>query len=177
VRVGWGEFRTPSVTQPARTAHHTRALAGHAPSVNAESARTADIRQVSRTRDLEESIAELADRQHGVVGRVQLRELGLGEAAIRHRRRLGRLRQLHPGAFTVGHRVVSREGRWMAAVLASGPEAVLSHYSAAALWLIRPNSRTRIDVTVPHRSRSSDLIRRHISPVPPDERTVKEGIR
>ena len=64
----------------------------------------------------------------------------------------------------------------MAAVLASGPGAVLSHWSAAALWMVRPNSRARIDVTVPHRSRSSDRIRRHISQVPDDERTVKDGI-
>jgi very-short-patch-repair endonuclease len=64
----------------------------------------------------------------------------------------------------------------MAAVLASGPEAVLSHWSAAALWGIRPNSRERIDVAVPHRSRSSDLIRRHVSEVPQDERTAEEGI-
>ncbi len=42
--------------------------------------------------------------------------------------------------------------------------------------MIRPNARTRIDVTVPHRSRSSDLIRRHISEVPEDERKVKDGI-
>lgn len=64
----------------------------------------------------------------------------------------------------------------MAAVLASGPDAVLSHWSAAALWMIRPNSRTRIDVTVSHRSRSSALTRRHVSRVPDDERTAKEGI-
>jgi len=64
----------------------------------------------------------------------------------------------------------------MAAVLASGPEAVLSHHSAAALWLIRPSSRTRTDVTAPHRSRSSELIRRHVSPLPADERTVERGI-
>jgi very-short-patch-repair endonuclease len=64
----------------------------------------------------------------------------------------------------------------MAAVLASGPEAVLSHWSAAHLWMIRPNSKARIDVTVPHRSRSSKPIRRHISEVPEDERTVEEGI-
>ncbi|MDQ2631540.1 MAG: endonuclease domain-containing protein [Actinomycetota bacterium] len=64
----------------------------------------------------------------------------------------------------------------MAAVLASGPGAVLSHRSAAALWMIRPTSRTRIDVTVPHRSRSSRAIHRHISQAPPDEQTVKEGI-
>jgi hypothetical protein len=42
--------------------------------------------------------------------------------------------------------------------------------------MIRPNSRTRIDVTVPHRSRSSRPIRRHVSPLPEDERTVEEGI-
>ena len=64
----------------------------------------------------------------------------------------------------------------MAAVLASGPEAVLSHWSAAAHWRIRPSSRTRIDVTVPHVSRSSTPIRRHVSVVPDDERTVKDGI-
>jgi very-short-patch-repair endonuclease len=64
----------------------------------------------------------------------------------------------------------------MAAVLASGPDAVLSHWSAAALWAIRPNSRERVDVTVPRRSRSSDLIRRHVSAVPGDERAVEEGI-
>jgi very-short-patch-repair endonuclease len=64
----------------------------------------------------------------------------------------------------------------MTAVLASGSGAVLSHYSAAALWGLRSTSRTTSDVTVPHRSRSSDLIRRHISEVPPDERTEEEGI-
>jgi very-short-patch-repair endonuclease len=64
----------------------------------------------------------------------------------------------------------------MAAVLASGEGAVLSHWSAAALWMIRPNSRTSIDITVPHRSRSSKLIHRHISTVPDDERTLEEGI-
>ncbi len=42
--------------------------------------------------------------------------------------------------------------------------------------MIRPNSRARIDVTVPHRSRSSKPIRRHISLVPDDERTIEEGI-
>jgi very-short-patch-repair endonuclease len=64
----------------------------------------------------------------------------------------------------------------MAAVLGSGPEAVLSHYSAAALWGIRPTSRMLIDVTIGHRSRSSASIRRHVSQVPTDERGVKAGI-
>jgi very-short-patch-repair endonuclease len=64
----------------------------------------------------------------------------------------------------------------MAAVLASGPDAVLSHWSAAALWMIRPNSRTTIDVTCPHKSRSWDGIKRHHKALPADEVTVEEGI-
>jgi very-short-patch-repair endonuclease len=64
----------------------------------------------------------------------------------------------------------------MAAVLASGPGAVLSHWSAAALWGLRSNARERIDVTVSHRSRSSPDVHRHISQVLTDERTVEEKI-
>ena len=64
----------------------------------------------------------------------------------------------------------------MAAILASGPEAVLSHRSAAALWMIRPTSRSIIDVTDPQKSRSWKGIRRHHKPLPDDEKTVKEGI-
>jgi very-short-patch-repair endonuclease len=124
----------------------------------------------------EAMIAELAERQHGVVARQQLLELGFGRRGIEQRIHSRRLNPLYPGVYAVGHRVIHREGRWMAAVLASGPDAVLSHWSAAALWMIRPNSRTRIDVTVPHRSRSSSAIRRHVSEVPADERTVEEGI-
>jgi very-short-patch-repair endonuclease len=64
----------------------------------------------------------------------------------------------------------------MAAVLASGAEAVLSHWSAAGLWMIRPNSRSVIDVTAPRKSRSWDGIRRHCKALPPDEVTVEGGI-
>jgi predicted transcriptional regulator of viral defense system len=86
------------------------------------------------------------------------------------------LHQLHAGIYLVGHQIVQREGRWMAAVLASGPEAVLSHRSAAALWAIRPNSRSVIDVTTQQKSRSWKGIRRHHSPLPADEVTIREGI-
>jgi very-short-patch-repair endonuclease len=64
----------------------------------------------------------------------------------------------------------------MAAVLASGPEALLSHRTAAALWGLRGYSGGPIHVTVPHKSTSTRQIRRHLSLVPEDERTVEEGI-
>jgi very-short-patch-repair endonuclease len=110
------------------------------------------------------------------VGRRQLISRGWSEEEIDWRICTGRLHRLHAGVYAVGHQVIPRQGRWMAAVLTSGPDAVLSHWSAAHLWMIRPNSRTRIDVTVSHRSRSSKPIRRHISEVPKDERTTKVGI-
>ncbi len=64
----------------------------------------------------------------------------------------------------------------MAAVLASGPDALLSHQTAAALWGLRGDSGRAIHVTVPHKSTSTKRIRRHFSVVPEDERAVEEGI-
>jgi Protein of unknown function (DUF559)/Transcriptional regulator, AbiEi antitoxin len=84
-------------------------------------------------------VAELAARQHGVIARRQLDELGLRRGAIWLRRRNGRIHPVHHGVYAVGHSRLTMRGRWMAAVLAHGPEAVLSHISAAALWnLVRP---------------------------------------
>jgi hypothetical protein len=51
--------------------------------------------------------------------------------------------------YAVGYTVLTVRGRWLAAVLACGPGAVLSHVSAAALWGLRPSSAAVVDVTVP----------------------------
>ncbi len=66
--------------------------------------------------------------------------------------------------------------RWMAAVLASGTGAVLSHRTAAALWGIRDPGSGAIDVTVPRKTRSNGTIRRHFGRFPADECTVEDGI-
>ncbi|MGC1164533.1 MAG: type IV toxin-antitoxin system AbiEi family antitoxin domain-containing protein [Solirubrobacterales bacterium] len=94
-------------------------------------------------------IAKVAARQHGVVSSRQLELAGLGRASIHRRVEAGRLHRVHRGVYAVGHPPVSREARWMAAVLACGEGAVLSHVSAAALWgLLRPVSGF-IHVSVP----------------------------
>ncbi len=64
----------------------------------------------------------------------------------------------------------------MAAVLASGSGAVVSHSVAAALWGIRQAGSGRIDVTVPRSSPSTETIRKHCVCLPRDEVTVVEGI-
>jgi very-short-patch-repair endonuclease len=101
-------------------------------------------------RRIDEEIARLAQRQHGVVATRQLVALGLSTGAVAARATAGRLHRIHRGVYAVGHPVLPRYARWMAAVLAAGAEAALSHASAAALWEIRASGATRIDVSVPN---------------------------
>jgi predicted transcriptional regulator of viral defense system len=61
----------------------------------------------------------------------------------------GRLHRIHLGVYAVGHTVLNRNARYLAAVLAAGDGAVLSHRSAAILWGIHRSDAARIDVTVP----------------------------
>ena len=92
-------------------------------------------------------VLELAGQQHGVVAREQLMALGLGGRAIKHRIARGRLHPVYRGVYAVGRPRVTQFGRWMAAVLSCGPDAVLSHQSAAALWEIGNQGR-RVEVSV-----------------------------
>jgi very-short-patch-repair endonuclease len=100
----------------------------------------------------EQRLAILAARQHGVVSLSQLRQLGWSASGVRTRVAAGRLHRVHGGVYAVGHSVLCAEGRWMAAVLACGPRAVLSHQSAAALWGLRPTARSKIDVIAQRRA-------------------------
>lgn len=100
--------------------------------------------QAQRTRRL----AALASRQHGVVAREQLAELGFSRDAIWRRLSNGSLTALHRGVYAVGHRALTARGQWLAAVLACGPGAVLSHDSAAALLGFCRDRGGAIDVTV-----------------------------
>jgi hypothetical protein len=121
-------------------------------------------------------VSALAQRQHGVIAWRQLRDLGLSKAGIALRMRKGWLHRILPGVYAVGHPIPSPRGWWMAAVLATGPQAVLSHRSAAALWGLRSYSEGAVEVISPHKSTSSRRVRRHHSRLPADEIAVEDGI-
>src|SRR3954470_14554358 len=104
---------------------------------------------MSPRNDTDRQIAEIAAAQHGPIAHRQLRALGLSHEQIAYRLRVGRLGRRHPEAYTVGHPVLTREGRCMAAVLACGEDAVLSHGDAAALWGLVPSHGRLIHVTRP----------------------------
>lgn len=124
---------------------------------------------------MDAAIAELAARQYGVVSRVQLLEIGVTRRAIARRIEAKRLHVLYRGVYAVGHTRLAREGRWLAAVLACGDGAVLSHRSAAALWGIRDYSG-RIEITARHAHRRGRLLVARRSSLEPDECTEHRGI-
>jgi very-short-patch-repair endonuclease len=109
----------------------------------------------SRTTDrIDVAIGTLAARQYGVVSRDQLVSLGATSRQIQRRVSAGRLLPVHRCVFAVGHDAPRREARWMAAVLACGPGALLSHRSAAALWQLIDREGALPDVTAPTRRRT-----------------------
>jgi very-short-patch-repair endonuclease len=128
----------------------------------------------AQRRSADREIGRIAEGQHGVVTKAQLSELGLGDGAIKHRVKLGRLRPVYRGVYTIGHTLLTRNGRWMAAVLACGPRAVLSYRAAAALWGIRGGSP--IEITVPGAKRARPDMRLHRAELPADEITLRYGI-
>lgn len=92
--------------------------------------------------------SRIAGRQHGVVSISQLHAAGLSDDAVLGRVRTGRLHRLHRGVYAVGHRGISRYGRWIAAALACGEGAAVSHRSAAELWGLLPPSGGGVDISL-----------------------------
>jgi len=128
---------------------------------------------------LDARLAVVAARQYGLVTLGQLRSVGVGDTGIRERVRSRRLHRLHRGVYAVGHRELKAEAFWLAAVLACGPGAALSHHAAAAHLNIRRSDAPTIDVTVPARSGrlSRKGIRVHRSGrLAPEDVAAHEGI-
>jgi very-short-patch-repair endonuclease len=91
-------------------------------------------------------IVEIANRQHGLVTREQLRACGLSDAAIARRVRSGHLHRIHRGIYSVGYPVIATRARWLAAVLLGGPGSALGSTQAAQNWEISRYAHTKIVV-------------------------------
>jgi len=133
------------------------------------------------------AIARLAGRQHGVVAREQLLAAGVTAHQIDWRVRRGRLHPIHAGVYLVGHAVPTEHATAMAALLACGEKAVLSHRSAASLWSLlsypatapawvtvppeRSATRPRIKVSRA-RLEDRDIRQRHGMPLTSPPRTI-----
>jgi hypothetical protein len=123
-------------------------------------------------------LAVVATEQHGVVARHQLVELGIGHRAIARRIAAGRLHRLYGGVYAVGHLRLRSEGGWLAAVLACGPGAALSHRAAAVLHGLLRRAPRDPDVTTARRTRTGvEGIRLHrVRRLDPADVTTVSGI-
>lgn len=144
-------------------------------------------------------VAELAAGQWGVVSLEQLLACGLSYRQVQVRARRGHLHLLYRGVYAVGHPNLTMEGRFLAAVTACGPQAVLSHYSAACLHCLLYWDGRPFDVSAPtkrthprinaHRPKTIERVVVKGIPVTPklrtvidlsrtaDEKTVKRALR
>jgi hypothetical protein len=87
------------------------------------------------------------------LARRQLLDLGFSRREIERRIESGRLHHVRAGIYAVGRPSLTDKGRWMAAVLACGEGAVLSHSSAAALWRIGQEQCGLVEISLPGSSR------------------------
>jgi len=127
---------------------------------------------------IDHRVAALAERQHGVVSRGQLRRLGRSDGAITKAMLAGRLRLIFRGVYAVGHLRTEQRSRMMAAVLACGSGTVVSHRSAAALLGLLDPAPVVVDVTASgDRGRCIDGIKAHKGRAPsPTERGTVDRI-
>jgi predicted transcriptional regulator of viral defense system len=116
------------------------------------------------------AIAEMAERQYGLVTHRQLRRAGFSSANISRSSQALRLHRVHRGVYSVGHTVLSDRARCLAAAMATGRGAVVSHQAAAWLWGLLPGCPKTIDVTVPrHGGTRLGVALHHSSTLAPEE--------
>jgi hypothetical protein len=133
---------------------------------------------IKRTASLNRAIGRLAEQQHGIVSRQQLRDLGIGDSTVTARTASGYLHPIFREAFAVGHAAITRRGRMLAAVLACETGTVLSHGSAAELLGLWDKELPVVHVIPPDWSgRKIQGIRWHRVRLPlPDEVEIRDGI-
>ena len=127
--------------------------------------------------DRDSALSEVAGRQHRIVSSRRLRSLGFSDGAVRRRVAKGLLQRLYTGVYLVGPGEPTREGRWLAAVIAAGEGALLARQSAGLLWGVTNRVPWRTELVIPRnrksRVRGPRILRRRIHP---DDRAIHERI-
>jgi hypothetical protein len=133
------------------------------------------MRPKQATERSDRALEALSARQHYVLTLAQLADIGLSPRAVCHRTATGRLRRMHRGVYAL--HPPTRRGCLLAAVLACGPSAVLSHQTAAELWGLDTSSRETLHVSVASRAgRTRTGVRVHSATLSPADRTDHEAI-
>jgi hypothetical protein len=129
------------------------------------------------TPPVDQALARLAGRQHGLVRLDQLHALGVSDSAVTKRVARGALHRISRGVYAVGHAHLSREGEFLAAVFAAGDGAVLSYLACAELRGVWRYRASLIDVVAPRWRKTDGPIRIHrVRAIHPRDVTSLKGI-
>src|SRR5512132_512105 len=121
-------------------------------------------------------MARIAAATHGVVTRAQLKREGVTTAEMKHRLRTGALIRQHRGVYRVGHAAPSLEARYLAAVWACGPGALLSGRAAGHLLGVLKGPAPPPEVTAPGQRKPTGVIRRRSRRINRKDATTWRGI-
>lgn len=126
---------------------------------------------------IDAAVAELATMQHGVVAVDQCHAVGMTPRQVQHRVEAGRWTALHVGVYAIGHATLSPHGRYLAAVLARGPNAAASHRTAASLHRLQPHHAGAPHVLSPVKHRPRTGIEGHWTRwLPVEHVTARQGV-
>jgi hypothetical protein len=138
----------PADRRDGKAARRTQGHAGP------EASRARDVRSSRQRAESPISVcARLGTHQHGVITHDQLLDAGAKPGAIKRLARSGALHRLHRGVYAVGHLALAPMAREVAALLACGDGALISHRSAAYLWGLVDSAPREVDVTLVGRQR------------------------
>ena len=135
--------------------------------------------RISRQARVDTAIAALGARHHAVLGLDELTDLGLSPRAAQKRAQAGRLHRIHDGVYSlVPRELLTRRGHWMAAVLACGDGAAVSHRTAAVLHGLLEYNGAKTDVTIPgrHGRRRGQIVVHASTALTPADVTLEDNI-
>jgi hypothetical protein len=130
----------------------------------------------TENRTVEERVARLASGSHGVVTRGELLAAGITDRELRRRLEKGSLISIHRGVFRVGHTAPSLEARYLAAVRACGPGALLAGRAAAHLLHLTRHAPSLPEVLTRHHRRPTGVTVRRVRSVDRRDATTWRGV-
>ena len=104
--------------------------------------------------------------------------MGIDSGAAHRRTIDGRLQRLYLGVYLVGPGAPTRDGRWLAAVLACGDGALLRRRSAGALWDFSSPRGSNPEVLIPYErcARVGGVSIQRSRQIHPNDRAIVNGI-
>jgi very-short-patch-repair endonuclease len=118
------------------------------------------------------AVRSIAGGQDGIVSRAQLSSAGVSASTIDRALRSGRLHRLHRGVYsTQAPELAAEDALLIAALLAAGDGAVLSHGTAAWRWHLIPAPPATIELAVPRNRKAPPGLTLHESQLRPDDLT------